>query len=253
MFSMNYLEELVNTVKILRSPDGCPWDREQTHQSIRRNMLEEAYEAVEAIDENDMKHLKEELGDVLLQVLLHSQIAADNNEFDIQDVAKMLNDKLIHRHPHVFSNQKVNNSDDVVINWEKLKKEEKKERKKTLDGIVKSMPSLSVAEKISKKVVQKGFEWKNIDDVYNCFFSEVEEFRQANNPEDKEMEFGDMLFSLVNLARWEKIDPERALSKSNNKFIKRFNKLEDIAEKPLDELSYEEYDNLWKKAKKLVD
>ncbi len=253
MFSMNYLEELVNTVKILRSPNGCPWDREQTHQSIRRNMLEEAYEAVEAIDENDVEHLKEELGDVLLQVLLHSQIAADNNEFNIQDVAKILNDKLIHRHPHVFSDQKVNNSDDVIVNWEKLKKEEKKERKKTLDGIVKSMPSLSVAEKISKKVVQKGFEWKNIDDVYNCFFGELEEFRQAKNLEDKEMEFGDILFSLVNLARWEKIDPERALSKSNNKFIKRFNKLEELAQKPLNKLSYDEYDRLWKKAKKLVD
>ncbi len=250
---MNYLDELVKTIKILRSPNGCPWDREQTHNSIRRNMLEEAYEAVEAIDENNTEHLKEELGDVLLQVLLHSQIADDNNEFDIQDVAKMLNDKLIHRHPHVFSDEKVKNSSEVVVNWEKLKKEEKKERKRTLDGLVKTMPSLSVAEKISKRVVNKGFEWKNLDDVYTCFMGEVEEFKNAKSKEDKELELGDILFSLVNLARWEKIDPEQALSKANNKFIKRFNKLEEIAQKPLDELTYDEYDALWKEAKKLVD
>ena len=250
---MDYLNELVKTIEILRSPNGCPWDREQTHKSIRRNMLEEAYEAVEAIDENNVEHLKEELGDVLLQVLLHSQIASDNNEFNIQDVAKMLNEKLIHRHPHVFSNEKVKDSSQVVENWEKLKKEEKKDRKKTLDGISKTMPALSVAEKISKKVVQKGFEWKNIEDVYKCLFSEVEEFKSATNKNDKELEFGDILFSLVNLARWEGIDPECALSKANNKFIKRFNKLEDLTIKPLDDLTYEEYDTLWKKAKALID
>ncbi|MBR2069659.1 MAG: nucleoside triphosphate pyrophosphohydrolase [Candidatus Gastranaerophilales bacterium] len=249
---MNYLDELVNTVKILRSPEGCPWDREQTHKTIRKNMLEEAYEAVEAIDEDNIEHLKEELGDVLLQVLLHSQIADDNNEFNIQDVAKMLNDKLIHRHPHVFFEAKVKDSSEVLINWEKLKLEEKKERKRTLDGIAK-MPALAVAEKISKRVVQKGFEWKNIEDVYSCFFGEVEEFKSAQSHEEKELEFGDILFSLINIARWYNIDPECALSKANNKFIKRFNKLEEIAQKPLDELSYEEYDVLWKKAKKLTD
>ena len=250
---MNYLDELVKTIKILRSPEGCPWDREQTHSSIRRNMLEEAYEAVEAIDENNSEHLKEELGDVLLQVLLHSQIADDENEFNIQDVAHMLNDKLIHRHPHVFSNECVKNSSEVVVNWEKLKKEEKKERKKTLDGIAKTLPALATAEKISKKVVQKGFEWKNINDVFSCLFGEIQEFKEAKTQEEKELELGDILFSIVNLARWEKIDPESALSKANNKFIKRFNKIEEIADKPLENLSYDEYDRLWKQAKKLVD
>ena len=250
---MNHLEELVNTVKILRSENGCPWDREQTHESIRRNMLEEAYEAVEAIDENNPEHLKEELGDVLLQVLLHSQIAADDNEFDIQDVAQILNNKLIHRHPHVFSDEKVKDSSEVLLNWEKLKLDEKKERKRTLDGIPKTLPALSTAEKISKKVVRKGFEWKNIKDVYDCFLGEMEEFKNAKTQEEKELEFGDMLFSLVNLARWEGIDTESALSKANKKFIKRFNKLEDISTKELDKLSYEEYDKLWKEAKKLTD
>ena len=250
---MNYLDELIKTVKILRSPEGCPWDREQTHATIRKNMLEEAYEAVEAIDENNPEHLKEELGDVLLQVLLHSQIADDCHEFNIQDVAKMLNEKLIHRHPHVFSNANVKNSSDVVVNWEKLKKEEKKDRTRTLDGIPKTLPALAVAEKISKRVVQKGFEWKTIDDVYECLFSEIEEFKQAKTQEDKILELGDVLFSIVNLARWEKIDPEMALAKANIKFIKRFNKLEEIANKPVEELNYEEYDFLWKQAKKIVD
>jgi len=248
---MNYLNELTKTVKILRSPSGCPWDREQTHKTIRKNMLEEAYEAVEAIDENDMEHLKEELGDVLLQVLLHSQIAEDEGDFNIQDVAKMLNDKLIHRHPHVFSKTKVKDSAEVLVNWEKLKLDEKKERKKTLDGIAK-MPALSTAEKISKKAAAKGFEWKTIEDIYSCFLGEVEEFKNAKNQEDKELEFGDMLFSLVNFARRHKIDPEAALSRANKKFIKRFNKLEEISEKPLEELSYDEYDFLWKKVKKLL-
>ncbi len=249
---MNYLDELIKTIQILRSPNGCPWDREQTHKTIRRNMLEEAYEAVEAIDENNPEHLKEELGDVLLQVLLHSQIADDNNEFNIQDVAKMLNEKLIHRHPHVFSKEKVKDSSEVVTNWEKLKREEKTERKRTLDGIPKTLPALSVAEKISKKVVQKGFEWKTIQDVFDCFYGEIEEFKNAQTQDDKELEFGDVLFSLVNIARRYSIDPESALSKANNKFIKRFNKLEEIADKPLNNLSYDEYDILWKKAKKLT-
>ena len=123
---MDYLAELVKTVEILRSPDGCEWDRQQTHQTIRQNMLEEAYEAAEAIDENNPEHIKEELGDVLLQVVLHSQIAKDNGHFDIQDVAKMLNDKLIHRHPHVFGEQKTNDTKEILANWEKLKLEEKK-------------------------------------------------------------------------------------------------------------------------------
>jgi len=249
---MNYLDELIKTVKILRSPNGCPWDREQTHQTIRKNMLEEAYEAVEAIDENNSEHLKEELGDVLLQVVLHAQIADDNNEFNIQDVAKMLNDKLIYRHPHVFSNTQVKNSSEVVQNWEKLKLNEKTERKRTLDGIPKTLPSLQMAEKISKKVVRQGFEWKNKEQVFECFQSEIKEFQEAKTQNEKEEEFGDILFSLVNVARWENIDPEKALAIANKKFTKRFNKLEELAKKPLNELSFEEYDKLWKEAKNLT-
>ena len=156
------LEELIEVIRTLRSENGCPWDREQTHASLRPNMLEEAYEAVDAIDENDMTHLREELGDVLLQVLLHSQIADENNDFNIEDVAKELKDKLIHRHPHVFGNTTVKNADDVVVNWDKLKQEEKTERKSQMDGIAKSQSALMSAQKISKRAVKVGFEWDKI-------------------------------------------------------------------------------------------
>ncbi len=247
----DYLKELINTIKILRSPDGCEWDRQQTHSSIRQNMLEEAYEAAEAIDENNTEHLKEELGDVLLQVLLHSQIADDNNEFDIQDVAKMLNEKLIHRHPHVFGGNKTTDTKEILANWEKLKQEEKKERKKILDGIPK-LPSLLKAMKISKKAARAGFEWKNKEQVFDCFNSEIEEFKNAKSFFEKEDEFGDILFSLVNVARWENIDPDVALSKANQKFIKRFNKLEELTTKKLSDLSFDEYNELWLKAKELT-
>ena len=246
------MDELIKTIAILRSPNGCEWDRAQTHKTIRQNMLEEAYEAVEAIDENNIEHLKEELGDVLLQVVLQSQIAEDNGEFNIQAVAKMLNDKLIHRHPHVFGDIKTTDTKEILANWEKLKKEEKTDRKRTLDGIPSTLPALLYCMKISKKAVRAGFEWKNIEQVTECFESEVEEFKNAKTQEDKEEEFGDILFSLVNVARWNKIDPELALAKANRKFITRFNKLEELSTKPLEDLTFEEYDELWQKAKRLT-
>ena len=248
----DYLKELIETVAILRSENGCEWDRQQTHQSIRQNMLEEAYEAAEAIDEKNAEHLKEELGDVLLQVVLHSQIAKDNQEFDIQDVAKMLNDKLIHRHPHVFGDEKTADTKKILENWEKLKAQEKTERKRTMDGIPSTLPSLLRAMKISKKAVRSGFEWQNYSQLLDCFKSEIKEFEEAKTFDEKEEELGDILFSLVNVARWNKIDPEVALAKANVKFIKRFNKLEELAEKQLSELSFEEYEELWAQAKKLT-
>ena len=247
------LEELIEVVAKLRAPDGCPWDREQTHNSLRPNMLEEAYEAVDAIDENNMPHLREELGDVLLQVLLHSQIASEHGDFDIEAVAKELKDKLIHRHPHVFGNAKIDNSQDVLKAWDKLKAEEKTERKSAMDGLSKSQPALVLAQKISKRAVKVGFEWPNEQSLYDCFYSEIEEFKQAKNENDKahmEEEYGDILFAAVNLARWNKIDAEQALLKANKKFEKRFRKMEELATKPLTEYSFEEYDALWKQAKK---
>lgn len=247
------LEELISVIAKLRAPDGCPWDREQTHESLRPNMIEEAYEAVDAIDENSMPHLREELGDVLLQVLLHSQIASEQGNFDIEEVAKELKEKLIHRHPHVFGNTSVKDADEVKKNWDILKAEEKTERKSAMDGISKAMSALMSAQKISKRAVKQGFEWPNEESLYNCIYSEINEFKEAEAKKDKkhmEEEFGDILFAAVNLARWNKIDAEQALLKANKKFEKRFRKMEELATKPLLDYTFEEYDSLWKEAKK---
>lgn len=251
---MNYpnLEKLIEIVEILRSENGCSWDREQTHSSLKRNMLEEAYEAVDAINDNDMKHLKEELGDILLQVVLHSQIAKEEKAFDIEDVAKVLSDKLIHRHPHVFGEIKVSSTQEILDNWEKLKQEEKPHRKSVMDGVSKSQSALMSAQKISKKAVKVGFEWTDENSLYDCVQSEIKEFATAETPDEKEDELGDILFAVVNLARWNNIDAEQALIRANNKFMTRFRKMEELAKKNLNELSFDEWDNLWKTAKKEI-
>lgn len=250
------LERLVDIVATLRSENGCQWDREQTHKSLRPNMLEEAYEAVDAIDDGDVANLREELGDVLLQVVLHSQIAKDDNEFDIEDVACELSEKLIHRHPHVFGNTKVSSTKDILDNWDKLKKEEKTYRKSILDGVSKSQSALMSAQKISKKVVKVGFEWDSIESLKKCIQSEYSEFEEAVQSGDKdkmEDEMGDIFFATVNLARWHKIDAEQALLRANKKFTKRFKKMEEIATKPLEDYSFDEFNDLWKQTKLLVD
>ena len=247
------LEELIAVIAKLRAPDGCPWDRAQTHASLRPNMIEEAYEAVDAIDDNDMKHFREELGDVLLQVLLHSQIASEEGDFTIEDVAKELKDKLIHRHPHVFGNANLSTPEEVKEAWDKLKAEEKTHRKSAMDGISRCQAALMSAQKISKRAVKSGFEWPNEESLYDCIYSEFDEFKQAKAEGSKshmEEEFGDILFATVNLARWNKIDAEQALLKANKKFEKRFRKMEELAVKPLNEYSFEEFDNLWKDAKR---
>lgn len=250
------LERLVDIVATLRSENGCQWDREQTHKSLRPNMIEEAYEAVDAIDDGDVANLREELGDVLLQVVLHSQIAKDENEFDIEDVAKELSDKLIHRHPHVFGDAKVSSTKEILDNWDKLKKEEKTYRKSVLDGVSRSQSALMAAQKISKKVVKVGFEWDSVESLKKCIQSEYDEFEEAVQSGDKdkmEDEMGDIFFATVNLARWHKIDAEQALLRANKKFTKRFKKMEEIATKPLEDYSFDEFNDLWKQAKILID
>ncbi len=252
---MGYLEKLVDLIGVLRSENGCPWDREQTHSTLRPNMVEEAYEAIDAINDNDMKHLKEELGDVLLQVILHSQIAKEEGAFDIEDVAKGLHDKIIHRHPHVFGNVKVNSPEEALLSWDKIKKEEKSHRKSAMDGVSKAQSALMSAQKISKKAVKCGFEWPDEDSLYDCIKSEFKEFKEASEANDKtnmEEEMGDILFAVVNLARWNKIDAEQALIKANLKFMTRFRKMEELAAKPLEEYTLEEYDTLWKSAKQAL-
>lgn len=246
------LERLVDIIAVLRSENGCPWDREQTHRSLRPNMLEEAYEAVDAIDDNNIPNLREELGDVLLQVVLHAQIAKDEGEFDIEDVAKELSEKLIHRHPHVFGDTKVSSTDEILSNWDKLKKEEKTYRKSILDGISKSQSALMSAQKISKKVVKVGFEWDSVESLKDCIKSEYREFDEAVQSGNKDLmedEMGDIFFATVNLARWYKIDAEQALLRANKKFTARFKKMEELATKPLEEYTFDEFNNLWKRAK----
>ncbi len=246
------MEELINVIATLRSENGCEWDRKQTHKTLRPNMLEEAYEAVDAIDDDDIKGLKEELGDVLLQVVLHAQIAKDNGEFDIEDVAGELTKKLIHRHPHVFGDTKVSSTDEILNNWDLLKKEEKPERKSAMDGISKSQSALMSAQKISKRAVKTGFEWDCEKSLLDCIKSEYREFARAvseGNRESMEDEMGDIFFATVNLARWHKIDAEQALISANRKFVKRFRMMEKLATKPLQDYSYQEFDDLWKTAK----
>ncbi len=250
------LDRLVEIIAKLRAPDGCKWDREQTHASLKQNFIEETYEALDAIDANDMKHLQEELGDVLLQVVLHAQIAKEEGAFTIDDVAKGISDKLVHRHPHVFGDVKVSSTQEILDNWEKLKKEEKPHRKSALDGVSASLPALFAAYKISKKAVKVGFEWPSVESLYECVYSELDEFKEAVKECDQahiEEEMGDILFAIVNLARWHKINPEIALLNANKKFNKRFRKMEELSKKDIAENSIEEFDMLWKAAKKNLE
>lgn len=251
--NLENLKKLIEVIAILRSPEGCPWDREQNHKSLRENLLQETYEALDAIDSGNLVELKEELGDVLLQVILHSQIASEEGDFSIEDVAKTIADKLIRRHPHVFGDVNVKNSSEVIVNWDKIKQKEKPERKSALSGIAKSQPALLMAAELSRKAVKVGFEWPNEDSLWECFKSEIIEFKEAvktSNQKDMEEEFGDILFTLVNVARWHKIEPELALLAANKKFKQRFQTMEKIAKKDLKECSFDELDALWKEAKK---
>lgn len=251
---MESLDKLIETVAKLRSPDGCPWDKEQTHTTLKRYLIEETYEAIDAIDKNDPKALMEELGDVLLQVLLHSQIASENKHFTIDDVAGCINNKMVKRHPHVFSDKSLKTSEEVLINWEKQKKEERKSGD-IFDNIPNSLPALIKALKVSKKAAREGFEWKDENDLWNAFENELKELKEVtalnNNHRTKEKleeELGDLLFMIVNLARWYKLDPEENLNKGIKKFITRFNRVKEKANKEnkiVSDLSSDELSKLW--------
>lgn len=253
---MKALDELIKTVAKLRGPGGCPWDREQSHKTLKRYLIEEAYEAIDAIEKGNDKALMEELGDVLLQVVLHAQIASEKKQFTIEDVAQCINKKMITRHPHVFANIKVKNTEEVLTNWEKLKKEEKPNRKKEIfDGIPNSLPSLLKALKVSKKVAREGFEWQNEKELWKSLESEIQEFKNATKVKKKrkealEEELGDLLFMIANIARWYKLDPEDNLNKGIKKFINRFNRVKNKAHKNLNGLSSHELNKLWNEVKK---
>ncbi len=240
----------------LRAPEGCPWDREQTHQTLRANLLEEAYEAVDAIDTDDPVSMQEEFGDLLLQVVLQSQIAAEYGEFSMADVIRGIHTKLIHRHPHVFGDADFGDAQTVIKNWERIKAAEREENgekeKGVLDGVSTAMPALSVADLYQKRAARVGFDWPDIDGVYAKLMEEIEELQTAQTDEDRAEEFGDLLFALVNLARWFNVDAESALRETNTKFRTRFSKIEAEARlggKTPSDMTLEEMDEIWEKAK----
>jgi tetrapyrrole methylase family protein/MazG family protein len=250
------LQSLVEIIARLRAPDGCPWDKEQTHQSLRANLISECYEVLEALDEGDAAKLSEELGDLLLQIVLHAQIAKDDGDFEIGDVIESIATKIIRRHPHIFGTAKVKNAEEVMHNWEALKKAERNEGESMLAGVPKDMPALAYAFEISRRAVRVGFEWENIEGVIDKMAEEIKEIKDASNREEKEREFGDLLFTLVNVARWEDVDAESALREANRKFYHRFSHMEELCcRRGLNfaELSFKEKDDLWEEAKREVD
>lgn len=252
---LNKWETLVSIIARLRAPDGCPWDRKQTHASLRENLMEECYELLEALDEGDPGKICEELGDLLLQVVLQSQIARDNGEFEIEDVIKSINDKLIHRHPHIFGSDKVKDADEVAHNWEILKREERGTDTSMLDGVPRQMPALSYSQAIQRRVAQVGFDWEDISGVIDKLAEEVGEFQKSNEKQRAE-EFGDLLFTLVNIARRMGVDSEAALREANRKFYRRFSRMEELCrQRGVDfaDLSFDEQNALWEEAKKRAE
>ena len=245
-------DTLRSIVKTLRGPDGCPWDRKQTHESLREYAIEEVYELIDAINRGNDEDIVEELGDVLLQVMLHSQIGEDHGYFTIDDVIKRISEKMIHRHPHVFHPEKEWKS------WDELKREEKKidEETSILDSVVTHAPALQVAYKLQKKAAKVGFDWPDVKQVWDKFEEELQEFREAyeaNNREEMEKEFGDILFVLANIAKFYQINPEIALGRTNEKFIARFKQIERSVRKEgkeLTEMSLEQLDSFWEEAKR---
>jgi tetrapyrrole methylase family protein/MazG family protein len=250
--AFEYFQE---TVAHLRAPEGCPWDREQTHASLRPHVMEEAYETLEAIDANDLNALKEELGDLLLQIVLQAQIATEEGEFSMADVIAGIQDKIIRRHPHVFGDIDLDDVDEVLFRWETLKESERivnNGGKGLLDGVPGSLPALAQAYEIQSRVVRVGFDWPAIAGVREKILEELDEVEQASEPAQKEDEIGDLLFAVVNYARWTDVDPEAALREANRRFRRRFSDLEaTVVERGqrLSELSLDEMEAIWEEVK----
>lgn len=248
-------EDLLEIMRILRCPEGCVWDREQDHKSIRRSFIEETYEAVEAIDNDDPVLLQEELGDVLLQVVFHAQIEAEAGRFTMDDVADGICKKMIYRHPHVFGSVEVKNSDEVLTNWDALKQKEKHQKSTTdaLESVARSLPGLIRAEKVQHKAAKVGFDWDDVSGALEKVREETAEVARAIDGDgDPSEELGDLLFAAVNVARFLKTDPEEAISRTTDKFIRRFAQVEQAARdagKDLADMSLAEMDALWDAAK----
>ena len=249
-------EAFQEVVAHLRAPEGCPWDRDQTHQTLRPYLLEEAYEVMVALDADDPEALREELGDLLLQIVLHTQIASENGEFTMADVLQRIHAKLVHRHPHVFGDLVVKDKEQVLENWEHLKASERAEKGKETEGILnnqdQALPALVQAEVYQKRVARVGFDWSTVQGVFDKIDEEIQEVQQATNPRERESEIGDLLFAVVNLARWFEVDAESALRVANAHFRRRFVKVETavwLQGRQLNDLSPEEIDELWEAAK----
>ena len=250
-------DRLVDVVAMLRSKNGCPWDLAQTHESLKADLIEEAYELIEAIDAKVPKKICDELGDLLMQVMLHSQIATDRNEFGVDEVIENLTEKLVRRHPHVFGSVVATNENEVLENWEEIKRGEdgNKDRKSSLDGIPHSLPSLQRAEKIQKKASRAGFDWDTTEDVLPKLQEEIDEIEESIRNDDIteiEMEIGDLLFSVVNLCRFLNVQPEEALRKSTRKFADRFQRMETTLErtnKTFKDYDLSTLDQIWEQVK----
>ena len=246
------MNDLLRIMELLRSPEGCPWDREQTHQSIRRNMLEEAYEVAEAIDEGDPAHLKEELGDVLLQVVFHARMAQEAGLFDFSDVVDGVCQKLVFRHPHVFGSVDAQDAQNALSTWEAQKQEEKgqKTAADTLDAVARSLPALMRAEKLQDKARKAGFDWDTVGPVLDKISEETEELKQAvREQSNMEEELGDLLFVTAKAGRFLGLDSELALHAACEKFIRRFRAVEELTDRPLKELDIPALEALWRQAK----
>jgi len=250
-------EELVELMHRLRGEGGCPWDREQTRESLKPFLIEEAYEVLEALDEGDLEKYKEELGDLLLQAVFHAQIAREQREFTIEDVLRTLVEKLVRRHPHVFGEAKASSAHEVLHNWELMKRDERREKEgkaSALEGVPKELPALLRAQRLQDKAARVGFDWKHIEEVWGKVEEEFGELREAvqERPERVEAEFGDLLFALVNLSRFLEVNAEEALRKSIARFIARFRYIEEEMArrgKALEKASLDEMDALWEEAK----
>ena len=251
------VQHLIEVVAQLRAPEGgCPWDLAQTPQTLIPYVIEEAYEVVEALRSQEQKAIAEELGDLLLQVVLQAQIASEEGSFSLKEVAQGITEKLIRRHPHVFGDVEVNSVDEVQLNWEQIKAAEKASETKFLSDklsrYAQTLPPLMAGAKISQKAAEAGFEWPNVEGVWDKFEEELAEFKQALQSEDKchqHAEFGDLLFTLINIARWYKLDSSDALQETNQRFIRRLKIMERVAERPLSDHTLDELEALWVQAK----
>ena len=251
---LNSFQDLVRIVERLRSPGGCPWDLEQTHASLKRNLLEECYETMEAIDSGDPARLSEELGDILVQVVFHSQMATEAGEFSVEDVLTKINGKLIRRHPHVFGDAVASDAREVERNWEALKQAEGA-RKSPVDGIPRDLPALAYAQLMQDRVSRVGFEWEDLSGVLDKLVEEIGELKAATNDNERASEMGDLLFSMVNLARWMGLHAEDALRRANRSFQKRYSTMEALAAQlglDFPGLPLERKEALWQEAKAVM-